>query len=75
MNAVIERKLCKQDKECGAKWSTWKKIRTSPKGRYSERVVGPGKGYKRAYYRVATKENEKFLAAVSPEVYIYRIVF
>lgn len=75
VNATIERKLCKQDKDCGAKWSTWKKIRTSPKGRYSERILGPGKGFKRAYYRVTTKENEKFFAAVSDEVFIYKIIF
>lgn len=75
VNAVIERKLCKQDKDCGAKWKTWKKIKTSPKGRYSERILGPGKGYKRAYYRVATKENKKFFAAVSDAVFIYKIVF
>ena len=74
VNAVIEFKRCKQDKDCGAKWRTFKKIKTSPKGRYSERVRGPGKGVKRVYYRVATKENKNFLAAVSPEIYIYRIL-
>lgn len=75
VNAVLERKLCKQDKDCGAKWRTYKKFTTSPKGRYSERIVGPGKGYKRAYYRVTTKENDTFFAAVSPEIFIFKIVF
>ncbi|CAB4759326.1 unannotated protein [freshwater metagenome] len=73
VNAVIETKLCKQDKDCGAKWKKLRGIETNAKGRYSERVPGLKKGIKRVYYRVSTRENEKFLAAVSPEIYIYRI--
>lgn len=73
VNAIIEVKHCKQDKDCGAAWKRFAKIKTNKKGRYSERVKGVKKGHKRVYYRVATKENAKFLAAVSPEIYIYRI--
>lgn len=73
VNAVIEVKHCKKDTDCGATWQTFEKITTNAKGRYSERVKGPRQGHKRVYYRVATKENKKFFAAVSPEIYIYRI--
>ena len=73
VNAIIEVKHCKQAKDCGAAWKRFAKIKTNKKGRYSERVKGLKKGYERVYYRVATKENAKFPAAVSPEIYIYRI--
>ena len=73
VNAIIEVKHCKKDTDCGADWKRFAKIKTNKKGRYSERVKGVKKGHKRVYYRVATKENAKFLAAVSPEIYIYRI--
>ena len=73
VNAIIEVKHCKQAKDCGAAWKRFAKIKTNKKGRYSERVKGVKKGHKRVYYRVATKENAKFLAAVSPEIFIYRI--
>ncbi|CAM3709203.1 hypothetical protein NOMA109596_08035 [Nocardioides marinus] len=73
VNAIIEVKHCKQAKDCGAAWKRFAKIKTNKAGRYSERVKGVKKGHKRVYYRVATKENAKFLAAVSPEIYIYRI--
>lgn len=73
VNAIIEVKHCKKDTDCGASWKRFAKIKTNKKGRYSERVKGPKKGHKRVYYRVATKENKKFLAAVSPEIYIYRL--
>lgn len=73
VNAIIETKLCKKDTDCGAKWKKFKAIKTNPKGRYSERVAGLKKGYQRVYYRVSTRENKKFLAAVSDELYIHRI--
>ena len=73
VNALVEFKLCKKDTNCGAEWKKFSKITTNAKGRYSERVQGPKKGYQRVYYRVSTRENDKFLAAVSPEIYIYRI--
>lgn len=73
VNAVLETKLCKKDTDCGAKWKKLKGIKTNAKGRYSERVPGLKQGIKRVYYRVSTRENDKFFAAVSPEIYIYRI--
>ncbi|MAY97250.1 hypothetical protein [uncultured Nocardioides sp.] len=73
VNAIIEVKHCKKAKDCGAAWKRFAKIKTNKKGRYSERVKGPKKGHQRVYYRVATKENDKFFAAVSPEIYIYRL--
>ena len=73
VNALVEVKHCKKDKDCGATWQKFEAITTNAKGRYSQRVKGPKNGFKRVYYRVSTRENDNFLAAVSDEVYIYRI--
>ncbi|WP_300400727.1 hypothetical protein [uncultured Nocardioides sp.] len=73
VNAIIEVKHCKKDTDCGADWKRFAKIKTNKKGRYSERVKGLTKGHERVYYRVATKENKKFFAAVSESIYIYRL--
>lgn len=73
VNALLEVKHCKKDKDCGAEWKKFEALTTNAKGRYSARVTGPKKGYKRVYYRVSTRENDNFFAAVSPEIYIYRI--
>ena len=73
VDAVLEVKHCKKDKDCGAEWQKFEAITTNAKGRYSERVKGPGKGDLRVYYRVRTHATKKFLAAVSDAVYIYRI--
>ena len=73
VNAVIEVKHCKKAKDCGAAWKRFAKITTNKLGRYSERVKGPKKGHQRVYYRVATKETKKYLAAVSREIYLYRL--
>ena len=72
-NALVEVKHCKKDKDCGADWEKFEAITTNAKGRYSQRVKAPGKGFKRVYYRVSTRENDTFLAAVSDAIYIYRI--
>jgi hypothetical protein len=73
VNAIIEVKHCRKDTDCGADWKRFAKIKTNKKGRYSERVKGPKKGHERVYYRVATKENKKFLAAVSESIYVERL--
>ena len=73
VDAVLDVKHCKKDKDCGADWEKYEAITTNAKGRYSERVEGPAQGDLRVYYRVRTHETKKFLAAVSDAVYIYRI--
>lgn len=74
VNALVEVKHCKKDKNCGATWQKFEAITTNAKGRYSQRVKGPKRGFKRVYYRVSTRENKNFFAAVSEEIYIYRIL-
>lgn len=73
VDALVEVKKCRKDRDCGADWHRFEAITTNARGRYSQRIKGPGKGYKRVYYRVSTREDKDFLAAVSESIYIYRI--
>lgn len=73
VNAIVQHKKCKKNVDCKAAWRTFEKIKTNDRGRYTQRVSGPSKGFARVYYRVVTEPNDKFLGAKSLEVFIYRI--